>query len=144
MLQIKLFDAIQCLKASFVLPCYPLLFKVTCLLAQFLFWGCTKIFVFAEKIRDLYHPRELIFAAITTVIPDMFDRTWNENYYLLDIGLCRATNGRAEQIETFYDYYNVFQCALILLLCRCLIVSQLHADFIPLIFYSLKKMIFCL
>lgn len=64
---------------------------------DFFFWGYVKNLVYAEKIRDLQHLRERIYAAITTVTPEMLQNTWREVDYRLDV--CRATGGA--HIETF-------------------------------------------
>jgi hypothetical protein len=45
----------------------------------------------------MHHLKERINAAITTVTPDMIQRTWSEIDYRL--GICRATGGA--HIETF-------------------------------------------
>ena len=64
---------------------------------DFFLWGYVKNIVYAEKIRDLVHLRERITAALTTVTPEMIQRTWSEIDYRFDI--CRATNGA--HIETY-------------------------------------------
>jgi hypothetical protein len=64
---------------------------------DFFFWGYLKHIVYAEKIQDMHHLKERINSVITTVTPDMIQRTWSEINYRLDI--CRATGGA--HIETF-------------------------------------------
>jgi hypothetical protein len=55
------------------------------------FWGYIKNIMYAEKITDLQHLKNIICAAIETVTPEMRFRVWEEAEYRLDI--CRATNG---------------------------------------------------
>jgi hypothetical protein len=48
-------------------------------------WGYIKNIVYGEKIQDLWHVRDRITAAITTVTPDVIQRTWHEIEYHLDL-----------------------------------------------------------
>jgi len=57
----------------------------------FFLWGYIKNIVRAEKIRNIQHLQERITSAIETVIRDMFQKTWQEIEFRLDVS--RATNG---------------------------------------------------
>ena len=54
-------------------------------------WGYMKNTVYAKKIRNIQHLQERITSAIETLTRDMFQKTWQEMEFHLDVS--RATNG---------------------------------------------------
>ncbi|GFG28389.1 hypothetical protein Cfor_06226, partial [Coptotermes formosanus] len=52
---------------------------------SFCFWGYIKNVLYAEKIRDLQHLKDRIYAAIETVKPEMLSCLWDKAEYRLDI-----------------------------------------------------------